>query len=553
MRPALLSDGSTTVDLAPGVVRFGDLEVHVAAGGLGRGMRFDLTIRNQTSRSVSLPDITVSIPMMSELVLEQGWQSWSVVRVCTPDDVRPERNSAPDWARGMHVADPHAAGQAVAGDQFIVTSAGVVGFLDCRRNFGTVRAYPDRLDAIALLDHVTLAPGAERQLEPLWVGEGDAGPLYAEFAVHWADQASARAPTRPPVGWCSWYQFWHAVTPEAIRANLALAADHGLELVQIDDGWQRAIGDWTSTNERWPEGTASAASEIRSRGVRAGLWTAPFLAADTSELLSSHPDWTATHSSGHPMKAAYNEHGWGGFARALDATNPAVLDHLRATYAKLAAEGFDYHKVDFCYAAALPARRHDPGMTRAEALRAGLEAVRAGIGDEAFLLGCGCPFGPAVGIVDAMRVSPDVAPHWAPKASWPGFDESPPAAVNAVRASVLRAPLHRRVFLNDPDCLLLRPVDTELTPSQRSLLAAVVVGAGGFTILSDDLRHYRDDEWALLEKIRAVLPDVDGPLEIEDPFASPLTVHSATTTLRVDWRDAAPGGPFAELSGRDTR
>ena len=40
-----------------------------------------------------------------------------------------------------------------------------------------------------------------------------------------------------------------------------------------------------------------------------------------------------------------------------------------------------------------------------------------------------------------------------------------PAARNAVRNTLTRSPLHSRWFLNDPDCLLLRPT-TKLTPAE---------------------------------------------------------------------------------------
>jgi alpha-galactosidase len=222
---------------------------------------------------------------------------------------------------------------------------------------------------------------------------------------------------------------------------------------------------------------------------------------------------------------------WGGWALALDTTHPGVLDHLTATFAALAAQGFDYHKVDFLYAAALPGRRHDPAMTRAQALRAGLAAVREGIGDDAFLLGCGCPFAPAVGLVEAMRVSPDVAPWWAPQRIRPGMEEASSCARQAVVTSLLRAPLHRRLWINDNDCLLLRPSGTGLEPWQRRVLAAAVAGGGGFTLVSDDLSLYGPDEWALLESVVAAAPAGDTPLDLIDPFAPELTVRSAAYQL----------------------
>jgi alpha-galactosidase len=482
-------------------------------------------------------------------VLEHGHQSWSVVRRCRSDDVRPERADLPDWARGTHFSCPDGAGRVVSGDQFLLTTEGVAGFLDARQHLGTVEVDPGGLAVRAMFDGVLVGPGAARALDPIWLADGDAGIRYSDFASLWGTTADARISAPAPLGWCSWYQYFSKVTPSDVRDNLAALAGRGFELIQIDDGYQAAIGDWLSVCDAWSEGVENVAHEIRHAGLQAGIWTAPFLAAEKSELAAGHPNWFTVHEpTGYPSKAAYNAGNWGGWALALDTTRPDVLDHLRETYAALTAQGFDYHKIDFCYAAALPGRRHDPTKTRAESLRLGLQAVRDGIGDDAFLLGCGCPFGPAVGVVDAMRVSADVAPVWAPDQHWPGLYETAPSAVNAIAASVLRAPLHRRVFINDPDCLLLRPTDTALDASQRSFLAAVITGTGAFTLLSDDLRLYTDAEWGLIEALRSVQRDVDTLLDIDDPFANPIVVRSAAgTQLTVDWRADAPGGPIAQL------
>ena len=540
---------------AEGVVRVGDLELVVTSSDVDEGRRLDLVVRNGGPAAVALGDVVLRVTAAPELVLEHGHQSWSVVRRTAPDDVRPERADLPDWAKGSHVSRPEGAGRVLSGDQFLVTSGGVAGFLDARHHFGTVEAAPD-LDGLAvraMFDGVPLAPGEERALDPIWLADGDAGVRYSDFASLWGTTAGARISAPAPLGWCSWYQYFADVTPGDVRANVEALAGRGFELVQIDDGYQAAIGDWRTMAPEWKEGLAGLAHEIRHAGMQAGIWTAPSLLGPNSEVLRDHPDWVSIHEpTGYPSKAAYNPGNWGGWTVALDPTRPEVLDHLRATYAALVEDGFDYHKIDFCYAAALPARRFDPTKTRAESLRMGLEAVREGIGDRSFLLGCGCPFGPAVGIVDAMRVSADVAPVWAPDQHWPGLYETAPAAVNAIAASVLRAPLHRRVFINDPDCLLLRPTDTRLDAGQRSFLAAVVTGTGAFTLVSDDLRRYTDAEWGLLEALRSVHDDVDTLLDIDDPFADPVVVRSAAgSMLTVDWRDDAPGGPTAQLGIAD--
>ncbi len=49
-----------------------------------------------------------------------------------------------------------------------------------------------------------------------------------------------------PAGWCSWYTYWNQVTAQDILDNLAVIDEHdlGIEVVQVDDGYQKDIGDW---------------------------------------------------------------------------------------------------------------------------------------------------------------------------------------------------------------------------------------------------------------------------------------------------------------------
>lgn len=542
-----------TAPFDEGTVAVGPVEVTVNSSEVDGGRRLDLAVRNPGRHVVALHDVLVRLAARPEQVLEHGHQAASVVRRCRPDDQRPERSALAGWVRGCHFSRPDGAGLVVAGDQFLLTCEGVAGFLDARRHLGTVEAGPGGVTARALLDGVPLDPGDRRRLDPLWLADGDPGIRYSDFASLWGLNGDARISSPSPVGWSSRYQYRAAVRPEHLRANLEAAARHGLDLVQLDEGLQGAIGDWLTTDPQlWPSGLHGAAGQIGHAGLKAGLWSAPFLVGEDSQVLRDHPHWVVATSAGGglglPGPPLAGGGGRQGGTFVLDTTRPEVVDHLRHTYAALVAEGFEYHKIDHCYAGALPGRRHDPTVTRAEALRAGLEAVREGLGEETFLLGASCPFGPAVGIVDAMRVSADAAPAWRPQQPWPGLAEAAPAAVNAVVGAVLRAPLHRRVFINDPDCLLLRPTDTGLEAWQRSFLATVITGTGAFTVVSDDLGRYTEAEWGLLDALRSVHLDVDTLLDIEDPFADPLVVRSAIgTELSVDWRDDAPGGPSAIL------
>ena len=329
-------------------------------------------------------------------------------------------------------------------------------------------------------------------------------------AVGRANHARVGAPYQ--VGWCSWYHYFDRVTETDIRANLALAADWPFDVFQIDDGYQAAIGDWLHTNEKFPSTLDHLAIAIADEGRRPGIWIAPFLAAPDSDVAQQHPDWFATHTSGRRLIGAVNDH-WGGAVHVLDTTKPDVLDHLEATARALVQAGFTYLKLDFTYAPGLAGHFADPSCTPAERVRAGFDAVRRGAGDDAFLLGCGAPLGPTIGVVDGMRIGPDVAPWWElpeGRPYPPGYKATSPSTANALRATEARQFMHRRLWLNDPDCVMLRTSHTDLSAAEVRRWALAVGDSGGMVLVSDDLSLLGANERSLLDDVIARGREVDG-------------------------------------------
>ena len=344
-----------------------------------------------------------------------------------------------------------------------------------------------------LVVEARLEPGEVRPLERVCVALGlDANVLLEAFGDAHGRVAGARTARPFLAGWCSWYHFFHDVNEADVLRNLeALAAARpGLcvDVVQIDDGYQRAIGDWLETNAKFPRGLAPLAAEIRAAGFTAGIWTAPFCVVPESGLFAKHGDWLL-RSGEAPLRGLLHPV-WSRDASVyvLDPSRPEVREHLEATFRELRALGFDYLKLDFLYTAAMQADAYDARLGRAQRLRAGLEAVRAGAGEGAFLLGCGCPLGAAVGVVDGMRIGPDVSPSWRAEEAIriPGIEETLPSTRSAVRSVLARAWMHRRLWLNDPDCLMARRNDTRLSPDEARTLAIAIAATGGMLLFSDD-------------------------------------------------------------------
>ena len=81
-------------------------------------------------------------------------------------------------------------------------------------------------------------------------------------------------------------------------------------------------------------------------------------------------------------------------------------DLLSETFRRLGDLGVSYLKLDFLYGGAVPGRRHEH-LSGTEAYRSGLAPVRETVGPDVYRVGCGAPLLSSVGLVDAIRVSPD--------------------------------------------------------------------------------------------------------------------------------------------------
>ena len=273
--------------------------------------------------------------------------------------------------------------------------------------------------------------------------------------------------------------------------------------MQLDDGYQPAVGDWLETNSKFPSGLEILARKIREKGFLAGLWTAPFFASGKSKLFREHPEYFLLNKQKKKVFCGVNPL-WLTRLYALDLTNPEVESWLHRTFKALAHKGFDYFKVDFLFAGLRTGLFSDPARSPVEAYRNGLRIIREAIGERRFLLGCGAPLGPSVGLVDGMRISADVKEVWdSPVQRFLGDGCGYPSVRLSIVNNITRSFMHGAWWMNDPDCLLVRSRNTKLTQAETETLVTVLGMTGGLLFLSDNLRKLTGER---LETAKAVLP-----------------------------------------------
>lgn len=391
----------------------------------------------------------------------------------------------------------------------------------------------------------------ELRLDPVY---GASGPVAFEVYRDYARAAAAQTgasprPEGPQVGWATWVQFYSGVSEEDMRRNLAAAQGTPMTLMQLDDGWENAWGDWTA-NERFPSGMAAMAAEITEAGFTPGLWMAPFY-VDEGPLTAAHPDWWVRDlDTGEPITFGnFGDHAY----HIVDVTHPDAAAWMQDQIRTRVSEGWTYLKLDFLYAGAQEGLRQED-LTGAEAFQRGMALLREAAGPDTWILACGAPLLPSLGWVDSYRTGADIA-----------FEFDPDPRLEYLRwqarATAARSWQNGLWWWNDPDQMMLRAPLTG--PQVRGSIAAQFV-SGGPWLLGDELEALDAEVLALsldTELIGLSLGAVGEPLNplsfASGPDFSPLAelgdpndsvpsvwqVGSTTVLLNLDDREIVVDGP----------
>jgi alpha-galactosidase len=268
----------------------------------------------------------------------------------------------------------------------------------------------------------------------------------------------ARVTTPPMLGWWSWTAFYGGLNQGTALTNARWLAEHlrsfGYRWFHIDEGYQYARGEYTSTNAHlFPNGMRPVEWRINHLGLWPGIWTAPFEVAGNAWVARHRLEWLVHDAAGHPIQI-----NWVGdepAAReplyALDTTHPGAQQYLRTTYETISKLwGVRYIKLDFMDDTAIEGYRYRPNTTALEAQRLGLEIIRRAVGDDVVLDKDGSPMLTPVGVVDAGRISLDTGHSFT-------------ATQEAAAGIAARFYMNRNFFLDDPDAFTVAP---ELLPDQ---------------------------------------------------------------------------------------
>ena len=368
----------------------------------------------------------------------------------------------------------------------------LLAFTSCRRFAGQFYINGQSLKVVVDTEDRELQPGETWKLESFTY---ESGTNREDLLGALADRLIKNHPPlrfpRPPSGWCSWYCFGPRVTAQQVLDNLDFIAKNtpGLRYVQIDDGYQPAMGDWLETGAAFGGNVQGVLKQIRARGFEPAIWVAPFVAEEKSNVFQQHPDWFVKDSDGKPLRS--DRVTFGGWRHGpwyvLDGTHPQVQQHFENLFRTMKREwGCTYFKLDANFWGAIHGGHfHDPRATRIEAYRRGMKAILRGV-EDSFVLGCNHPIWPSLGLIHGSRSSNDIKRTWERIAT-------------TARQNLSRNWQNGNLWWNDSDAVVLTG---DLPDNEFQFHATAIYASGGMILSGDDLTRISEEKLKMLRKLQ---------------------------------------------------
>lgn len=144
----------------------------------------------------------------------------------------------------------------------------------------------------------------------------------------------------------SWEAMYFDVKERKLLKLARQAAEVGIELFVLDDGWfgerendQKALGDWQDNKDKLPDGLGGLSARIHAMGMKFGIWVEPEMISENSKLYREHPEY-AVRIPGKAAAVGRNQ-------MLLDLTQTEVQDRIIADMSDVFRRGqVDYVKWD---------------------------------------------------------------------------------------------------------------------------------------------------------------------------------------------------------------
>jgi len=159
--------------------------------------------------------------------------------------------------------------------------------------------------------------------------------------------------------------------------------------------------------------------------------------------------------------------------------------------------GFDFFKLDFLYAAALPSYKD---KTRCQVQQEAYKLLRDTLKNK-IILGCGANIINSYENFDYLRIGPDVSLEFDDIFYMRMFHRERISTKVTIQNTIYRSFMNNHLFGNDPDVFLLRDDNIKLSKAQRESLAKLNALFGSLLFTSDNIATYDEEKKALFNEV----------------------------------------------------
>ena len=433
-----------------------------------------LRARNTSNKPVKIFSFVVAdfiLPSKIEKVLEHGWLQCSEVSWKNPDEPTKETKlflqrdqnhfsfkKEYGYIENSVISEWFTLIKMYGGDLFIgaVTTADQFSQIFVKKEEGGTR-----VRVTCQYDGLTLSPGQVVKSEKIFFAVGEESKIKKDFAESLAKHMNVKKVAPPIRAMCNSY-YWNEnkiddkIINNELDAIEKMSEHLNLDYFELDAGYTKYFGDWLDYKDRFPKGFERIISKIEALGYKPAIWISPFAISPATKLHDHHASWL--------LKSSHKKHFEGRWTspvdnlsndidlEVLDPTNDEVKKYLKGVLTHFMDLGFELFNTDFMYPVCL-AEKYSKPVTRAQALREGVQFIRDTVGD---LKSCITQLSPMVGLIDYVRTGIDTLNPFV--CFIPGVNRmiNDFMLEKNIQESEERLFLNRVVWNADPDVLVFR-------------------------------------------------------------------------------------------------
>jgi len=388
-----------------------------------------------------------------------------------------------------------------------------------------------------------MKPGQTLKTETFYAEE-DKNPykLLDSFADAVSYRYKIKTRQKAPVGWIGGWNFRDAFTKENheklvmqnVEAINKRLKDFGVEYIWIStvNIKDNLPGNWDLDNKySFPNGMAYLSKYCRDRGMKTGLWIAPFwmnVASDNyhhvKDAIAMKNGEMAGAETGRITHQPFNGQKAKDLPRVLylDSSHPDLHEFLRKTFTYYNEIGISYYMVDFLYHGIDPDYDlYDKNMINGpETYRSAMQVIKETVSDDTYLLSSSGPTYYNIGLVDGVRAARDFGEgrpvtkycHYYP-ANY--LTNNFNLVAEITRDYAITHPNNKKLYINDAFNMVT--IGKPVSKNEARVVCSLFGLSGNPVMMGDDIPNICDER---LDMIKKILPVTDNAMIPCDLFES---------------------------------